>query len=311
MSILSVKNLSHSYNSGKTWAINDLNFELSEYGTVGLLGSNGAGKSTTMNIICGVLNQTRGEIFLDGINLKTSPRDAKKFLGYLPQDPPLYNDLTVYEYLNHCAKIRLMPEPEITRAIDSAMQKVQIEHFKNRLIKNLSGGYKQRVGIAQAIIHSPSLVVFDEPTVGLDPNQIVEMRKLIKNISEKSLVLISSHILSEIDLLCQHIILIDQGKLIFNGDITSFRKLESKNKILIKFVNPPLIQKIIGIIGVAHAEYTDSGYLAIVPENDSVIDKILELSVLEHWSIREITTENKSLDNVFVNITSKAKSFSK
>ena len=179
--IVEVKHLSHRYSVD--WAIRDINFSIEKKGILGLLGSNGAGKSTTMNIICGVLNQTEGDVFINGIDLRKNPVEAKKHIGFLPQKPPLHPDLTVDEYLVHCAVLRRMPSSEIRKAVDYAKERCAISHFSNRLIKNLSGGYQQRVGIAQAIVHNPEFVVMDEPTNGLDPNQILEIRSLIKEIA--------------------------------------------------------------------------------------------------------------------------------
>ena len=149
-SIVKVEHLSHRYHI--QWAIQDINFEIKEKGVLGLLGSNGAGKSTTMNIICGVLNQTEGEVYLNGYNLRTNPVEAKRHIGFLPQKPPLYPDITVEEYLTYCAHLRLMPTREIPTAVERAMKRCDITHFRERIINNLSGGYQQRVGIAQAIV---------------------------------------------------------------------------------------------------------------------------------------------------------------
>ena len=176
--IVEVRHLSHRYSVD--WAIRDINFEIKEKGVFGLLGSNGAGKSTTMNIICNVLTQTEGDVFINGINLRKNPIEAKKYIGFLPQKAPLHTEMTVDEYLYHCADIRLMPKKEIPAAIDRAKEKCGITHFSKRQICNLSGGYQQRVGIAQAIIHDPLFVILDEPTNGLDPNQITEVRHLIQ-----------------------------------------------------------------------------------------------------------------------------------
>ncbi len=186
-SILKIRNLSHRYT--KTWAIKDINIEITKSGILGLLGSNGAGKSTTMNIMCGVLKQKEGEVYINGIDLKKHPEEAKKQIGFLPQTPPLHMDLTVDEYLLHCADIRLMDKKTIPSALAVAKDRCGISHFSKRLIRNLSGGYRQRVGIAQAIIHTPKLVVLDEPTNGLDPNQILEVRSLIKDIAKERSVI--------------------------------------------------------------------------------------------------------------------------
>lgn len=167
--IVRIEHLSHRYSV--QWAIRDINIEISKNGVYGLLGwSNGAGKSTTMNIMCGVLNQTEGEVYLNGINLRKNPVEAKKNIGFLPQTPPLYPEATVDEYLTYCAQLRQVEKSRIRDMVGIAKQKCGIAHFSKRLISALSGGYQQRVGIAQAIVHNPRFVVFDEPTNGLDPN---------------------------------------------------------------------------------------------------------------------------------------------
>ena len=170
--IVRVEHLSHRYSV--QWAIRDINFEINQKGILGLLGSNGAGKSTTMNIMCGVLKQTKGEVYINGVSLRDNPVEAKKHIGFLPQKPPLHLDLNVDEYLTHCAYLRSVEPKHIKAAVEKAKDKCGIMHFSKRLVRNLSGGYQQRLGIAQAIVHDPKFVVLDEPTNGLDPNQIVD-----------------------------------------------------------------------------------------------------------------------------------------
>ena len=187
--IVKVEHLSHRYSI--QWAVRDISFEIPRRGIYGLLGSNGAGKSTTMNIISGVIKQTEGQVFIKGIDARKRPVDAKRHIGFLPQKPPLYGDLTVEEYLIHCARLRWVADKDIIPAVDEVLAKCGITHFRKRLIKNLSGGYQQRVGIAQAIVHKPDLVIFDEPTNGLDPNQIMEIRHLIRDIAKDRTVILS------------------------------------------------------------------------------------------------------------------------
>ena len=172
--IVKVEHLSHRYSI--QWAVRDISFEIPRRGIYGLLGSNGAGKSTTMNIISGVIKQTEGQVFINGIDARKRPVDAKRHIGFLPQKPPLYGDLTVEEYLIHCARLRWVADKDLLPAVDEVLAKCGITHFRKRLIKNLSGGYQQRVGIAQAIVHKPDLVIFDEPTTGLHFHDI---RKLL------------------------------------------------------------------------------------------------------------------------------------
>ena len=200
-SILKVERLSHRYSV--QWAVRDISFEIRKNGIYGLLGSNGAGKSTMMNIICGVLKQTEGSVHIKGIDMRENPVAAKRHIGFLPQQPPLQMDLTVEEYLEYCSFMRDIPTNEVSKAIDKALERCGITHFRKRLIHNLSGGYQQRVGIAQAIIHEPAVVVLDEPTNGLDPNQIVEVRHLIKDIAEDRTVILSTHILPEVQATCE------------------------------------------------------------------------------------------------------------
>ena len=207
--IVKIEHVSHRYSV--QWAVSDISFEIPRHGIYGLLGSNGAGKSTLMNILCGVLRQTKGEVFVNGVNMRKNPIDAKRHIGFMPQQPPLYNDFTVEEYLSYAADLRYIPEKNVKEAVERVLELCNITHFRNRLIKNLSGGYQQRVSIAQALIHKPALVIFDEPTNGLDPNQILEIRNLIKTIAKESTVILSTHILKEVQAICDHILMIGQG----------------------------------------------------------------------------------------------------
>lgn len=185
--IVNIENLSHRYSV--QWAVRDVNFQVADRGVYGLLGANGAGKSTIMNILCGVLLQTRGVVQVDGVDNREDPVGLKKHIGFLPQTPPLFGDFTVEEYLNYTGQLRLMEKKLIKPSVEEAMELCKLTHFRKRLLKHLSGGYQQRVGIAQAIIHKPHLVVLDEPTNGLDPNQILEIRQLIKHIAEERAVI--------------------------------------------------------------------------------------------------------------------------
>lgn len=215
--IVKVVNLSHRYSV--QWAIQGISFDVQKNGIQGLLGSNGAGKSTLMNIMCGVLRQTDGDVYINGMNTKDNPVEAKRFIGFLPQHPPLRIDLTVEEYLNILCLFTLDSFCSSKRGRGGSYGKCKITHFRKRLIRNLSGGYQQRVGIAQAIIHKPVLVVLDEPTNGLDPNQIVEIRHLIKEIAEERTVILSTHMLTEVQAICDHIRMIEEGHLVFSGTV--------------------------------------------------------------------------------------------
>ena len=305
-SIVRVEHLSHRYHI--QWAIQDINFEIKEKGVLGLLGSNGAGKSTTMNIICGVLNQTEGEVFLNGYSLRANPVEAKRHIGFLPQKPPLYPDITVEEYLTYCAYLRLMPDKEIPSAVERAMKRCDITHFRNRIINNLSGGYQQRVGIAQAIVHNPKFVVFDEPTNGLDPNQIVEIRHLIKEIAVDHAVLLSTHILPEVQATCNNIKMIEQGKLVFSGSMDEFNNYVAPSTLLTTFDAAPAVAELEKIEGILHVEKVDTRcYRLQFDVTRDISERIVELSVANDWQLSEIQMERLSLDEIFAQLSGKRK----
>ncbi len=297
-----MKHISHKYTHN--WAIRDINLDISRNGIVGLLGSNGAGKSTTMNILCGTLNQTEGTVLINGIDLRKDPEKAKQQIGFLPQTPPLYMDLTVDEYLRYTAQLRKINNQHIKDAVKEAKERCGIVHFGDRLIKNLSGGYRQRVGIAQAIIHRPSLVVLDEPTNGLDPNQIIEVRALIKEIALDRAVIFSSHVLSEIQLLCRDIKMIDNGKIVFSDTMDAFNNYVEPHSILASFENPPPIATLLAIHGVTEVEFLTERQVRIYFSGDhEITEKIIEVSVQSGWRLREINLEKSSLDEIFARLS--------
>ena len=304
--IVKVEHLSHRYTS--QWAIKDINFEIKERGVVGLLGSNGAGKSTTMNIICGVLNQTEGEVYINGVNLRENPVEAKKHIGFLPQKPPLYGDLTVDEYLVYCANLRLMNKSEIRAAVDKAKERCGIMHFSDRLIRNLSGGYQQRVGIAQAIVHNPKFVVMDEPTNGLDPNQILEIRELIKEIATDHSVLLSTHILSEVQATCGYIRMIEHGNVVFTGTMEEFNNYVKPDSFVVYVDNLPSIETLTAIEGINSVDELGAKKYRIHFEGGrETMQRLVQESVKNNWGLSEISLEKSSLDEVFAQLSGKRK----
>lgn len=210
--MISVKHLTKRY--GKHTAVSDLSFEIEKGQIYGFLGPNGAGKSTTMNIMTGCLSATSGSVTIGGYDIFEQPREAKRLIGYLPEQPPLYTDRTPREYLTFVARAKGIPGAEISMNVEKAMAVTSITHVADRLIKNLSKGYRQRVGIAQAILGDPEIIILDEPTVGLDPRQIIEIRDLIRTLGEDHTVILSSHILSEVQAVCQTILILSKGKLV-------------------------------------------------------------------------------------------------
>ena len=302
-SIVEVKKLSHKYSV--QWAIQDINFEINQRGILGLLGSNGAGKSTCMNIICGVLKQTSGQVLINGIDILENPVEAKRNIGFLPQKPPLYLDYNVDEYLTYCAKLHLMDKKKIKSAIEYAKERTGITHFSKRLIRNLSGGYQQRVGIAQAIVHNPKFVVLDEPTNGLDPNQILEVRKLIKEISEDHAVLLSTHILSEVEAICDDIKMIEHGQLVFSGTMDDFHKTVKPDTFILKLDNPPQEEEIVKIAPVVRIKSVDENTFKGQVSSEDQLPIIAEACVNNGWGLREISMEKILLDEIFAQLSGK------
>ena len=303
--IVEVKHLSHRYSVD--WAIKDINFEIDSKGVFGLLGSNGAGKSTTMNIICNVLTQTEGEVLINGIDLRKEPILAKKFVGFLPQKAPLHLDMTIDEYLYHCADIRLVPKSQIPEAIERVEEKCGISHFRHRVIGNLSGGYQQRVGIAQAIIHAPKFVILDEPTNGLDPNQILEVRHLIQSIAQERAVLISTHILSEVQAICDHIMMIEHGDMVFKGSIDEFNNYMSPSVLLVIMHNAPKNDDVFqSIEEIERVERLTRTRIRLhFKGNPQIVTRVINESVRNGWQLREISLEKESLDKVFAKLSGK------
>ena len=302
--IVRIENLSHRYS--KDWAIKDINFEIGNNEILGLLGSNGAGKSTTMNILCGVLNQTKGNVYINGINMRENPVEAKKYIGFLPQKPPVYPDLTVREYLAHCAYLRLVPRERISKAVDEVLEKCGLTTMSKRVIRNLSGGYQQRVGIAQSIIHKPKLVVFDEPTTGLDPNNISEIRTLISEIAEDRAVILCSHILPEVQMICGTVKMIEEGKLVFSDSMEAFNDYIEPNTISLTLDNPPSNEEILSIKGVEEIKKINGNKFQIVFDTSIQVSRaIVNKSVEKDWGLLEIVLEKQSLDLIFAHLSGK------
>ena len=303
-SIVKVEHLSHRYSV--QWAIRDIDFEINQRGILGLLGSNGAGKSTTMNIMCGVLKQTEGNVYINGINLRENPLEAKKNVGFLPQKAPLHLDFTVDEYLTYCAELHMVDKTRIKAAVDEAKERCGITHFSKRVLRNLSGGYQQRVGIAQAIVHNPKFVVLDEPTNGLDPNQIVEVRHLIKEIAEERSVLLSTHILSEVQATCREIKMIENGQMIFSGTIEQFDNYIQPNTLLLELDTPPMECDLM-LPGISKVETLSERRFRLRYDGDQdTAKRVAEQCVTRGWGLIELVIEKSSLDAVFAQLSKNA-----
>ena len=310
--MIEINNLVKRY--GDKNADKGISFTVNDGEVLGFLGPNGAGKTTTMNIITGYLSSTSGSVKVNGHDILEEPELAKKEIGYLPENPPLYNDMTVKEYLSFICDLKGVEKERRKNMLDNIVAMVKISDVYNRLIGNLSKGYKQRVGIAQALIGNPSILILDEPTVGLDPNQIIEIRRLIKTLSKNHSIVISSHILSEIQEIADRVVIINHGKIAAVDTISDLSKrLSGQSKILLTFRGPikDAVTKLRTVKGIAAAvsRVADSRYSQVeltIAANDTTETRIavFELMAREGWPILEMRSLDPSLEEVFLSITS-------
>ncbi|BAW79920.1 ABC transporter ATP-binding protein [Candidatus Nitrosoglobus terrae] len=289
---------------GEHCAVKDVSFDVRRGEVLGLLGPNGAGKSTTMQILTGNLAPSSGQVWINGIDLLDKPKQAKHGLGYLPEDPPLYRELAVKEYLSLCARLNRIPQNQQASAVEMVIERCGLKDVTYRLIGNLSKGYQQRVGIAQAIIHSPAVIILDEPTVGLDPIQIREIRDLIRQLAQEHSVILSTHILPEVQAICDRVQIINQGKLVLTDTIVGLSQRMQTTSILIKLDNPPTKEMLMSLKGIDSIDIERDGRIRLCygPEQDPV-DELVYRSVNEGWRLRELTPERHTLEEIFVAIT--------
>ena len=308
--MIEVKNLEKVYGVNK--AVDSLNFTVDKGQIVGFLGPNGAGKSTTMNIITGYISATKGDVTIAGYDILREPEKAKSHIGYLPEQPPVYMDMTVKEYLMFAAKIKGVKKKDIENEIEYAMDATKITSMKERLIANLSKGYKQRVGIAAALLGNPEVLILDEPTVGLDPKQIIEIRDLIKNLAKKHTVILSSHILQEISAVCDRIIIINNGKLILDEKLADLNKniedaqclvvtaRTSKTKIEEIFDNKDYVRELY----IVNSEDSGCVDVKIYANNQKDIrEEVFKTLVDNNITLLQMYMEKKSLEDIFIEAT--------
>lgn len=290
---------------GNTLAVQNISLELRAGDVLGLLGPNGAGKSTTLRMLSGCLAPSSGSIAINGVDLAEEPKRAKTALGYLPEHPPVYPELTVDEYLRYCAKLHGVPVAQRETALASAKQDCGLADTGRRIIGNLSKGYQQRVGLAQAIIHRPPVIILDEPTVGLDPIQIREIRKLIAELAKQHSVILSSHILTEIQATCSRVVIINRGRLVFAAAMSEVQAQAQTNLVVLGLRNPPSLDSLRGIGGVKNARLLGDGRIQIecLPGQD-LRETLAERAVRNNWGLYEIQTARKTLEEIFVELTS-------
>jgi len=289
---------------GDHCAVNNVSFNLEKGEILGFLGPNGAGKSTTMQMICGNLAPTSGQILINGIDILDSPKEAKRELGYLPETPPVYRELTPDEYLDYCAKLHQIPNSQIAKAINNAKERCGLTDVADRLIGNLSKGYQQRVGIAQAILHSPAVIILDEPTVGLDPLQIREIRELIRELGKEHGIILSTHILPEVQESCTRVQIIHQGQLVLNDSIEGLERNMRALSVLVQTRQAAELTKIQSIDGVHSIdELGEHRYRVFHDKDVSPAGAIAETAIASGWGLLELTPERRSMEQIFIDIT--------
>ena len=285
-------------------AVSDVSFTLNKGEVLGFLGPNGAGKSTTMKMLTGNLAPSSGSVRICGIDILENPKEAKALIGYLPEQPPLYRELTVDEYLAVAARLHRVSGSHIAKAVQVAKERCGLTEMGKRLIENLSKGYQQRVGIAQAIIHNPMVVILDEPTVGLDPIQIRDIRALIKELGGEHSVILSTHILPEVEMVCDHVQIIHKGKLVFNGSIDVLRQQRHGNKLVLGLKHPPANEELLKIPGIVSADALPNGLLRLqYAEGQTPEEAIVQAAVSNSWGLYQINPDQTTLEEVFVQLT--------
>lgn len=281
--------------------MNDVSFELQAGEVLGFLGPNGAGKSTTMRIISGGLAPGSGRITLNGIDLMEQPKQAKAQLGYLPENPPLHRDLTVDEYLVYAGRLRGIGKDKVSNAVSRVKEQCGLNEVGGRLIGQLSKGFQQRVGIAQAIIHNPRVVILDEPTNGLDPNQIREIRKLIQNLGRKRGIILSTHILSEVQAICSRVLIMHKGSLAHKQAMT---RPDNGELLVLELDNPPSTEALEQLPGIARLETLNPNRYQVQLSEGCEISSLAEQIVNRGWQLRELSPAGHDLEQVFTRITS-------
>ncbi len=310
--MIEVRNLVKRY--GETLAVDDISFTLEPGKIYGFLGPNGAGKSTTMNIMTGYLGASSGDVIINGYNILDDPEKVKQYIGYLPELPPLYMEMTPEEYLQFVARLKKIPKEKQSEEIELAIERTHIDEVRNKLISNLSKGYRQRVGLAQAIMGMPEVMILDEPTVGLDPKQIIEIRDLIKSLAQEHTVILSSHVLAEVQAICDHILIIYNGKLIASGTPEELEELigASSMEVVLKTNSSESARRILeGIEGISSVTVTrfEDGVTSLLlklNKGADVQEAVFNACVQAGFPILTLKSTEMSLENIFLELTEAA-----
>ncbi len=306
--MIEVRNLVKKY--GSHLAVDHLSFVVEKGQIYGFLGPNGAGKSTTMNIMTGYLGATEGEVLVNGHNMLKEPEEAKKRIGYLPEIPPLYTDMTVEEYLKFAAELKKVKRAEIASQVEQVMERIKLTDVRHRLIRNLSKGYKQRVGLAQAVLGFPEIIILDEPTVGLDPMQIIEIRQLIRELAKEHTVILSSHILAEVREVCDYVMIISKGKLVASDTpdhLEHWIEGEETLELEVKGSRRQAESILSGISGVKEAKYEEQGGMTSiqiqVADQQEIREELFYAFAEEKCPIYRMQISKATLEDVFLELT--------
>lgn len=307
--MITVKNVCKKY--GSFVAVDNISFEIDDGEIIGLLGPNGAGKSTTMNMLTGFIEPTSGEILINGVNISKKSKKAKSNIGYMPENVPLYKDLTVKEFINYMAELKYVKGKDKKNMVSDIMAKTNLTDVQNKLIKNLSRGYKQRVSMAGALVGSPKILILDEPTVGLDPKQITEIRNLIKSLAKDHTIIISSHILSEISQMCKKVIILNKGKLIAIDTPENLENKVSKNNVILVTVEDSenkiknVVKEIPEITEIKLIKKNDDNtiqYSLAAKENSDIRKLVFEKFAKEGITIFELKKSETTLEDAFIDL---------
>ncbi len=302
--MIKIENFSMSY--GGRLAVDNISFEIRKGGIVGFLGPNGAGKTTTMRAITGYISPEKGDVWVAGYNMRKNSLEAREKIGYLPENIPLYSDMTIRSYLSFAARLRGLESNQVQKSIDEVVEVCRLGEYIDVLTGKLSKGFRQRVGIAQAIIHDPEVLILDEPTVGIDPLQVVQTKELIRELGQKRTILLSSHILPEVKLVCERVIIINKGKIVVEEDIGKLSKLlKSKQKLRLRIEGPAddIIKSLSDVEDLSEVIYQEPYHVIVFEDGKKPQSKINKVIAKEGWNLILMEDMEMSLEEIFVKLT--------
>jgi len=304
--MIEARGLTKKYGSRE--AISDVSFTVNKGEVVGFLGPNGAGKTTTMKILTGYMAPQKGSVLLDQVDILEEPIKAKKKIGYLPEAPPVYTDMYVEDYLKYVARLKLCPQKEIPQLVEDAIEKTALQEVRERLINNLSKGFKQRVGLAQALVSCPEILILDEPTVGLDPKQVKEIRDTLIQLKGNHTIILSTHILSEVQVICDRVIVINQGKVITEDSLEGLsQKMKAQRQITVrvKKSSSALASQFKKAKGVLNVKENKNLYKIDVAKEDTINQELAQIAISNSAGLIELKEESFNLEDVFIRLTEK------